>query len=70
MLFGAGEASNELEGFEVLPTTSWWWALHDRLTTMLGRSQFEALVEEGRALDLQQSVVRAQALLDELRGSV
>jgi len=64
VLFGFADAAGEREGFEVLPTTTWWWKLHDRLEADLGTEQLERLRRDGRSLDAEQAIARARSLLD------
>ena len=64
ILFGFGDGANEREGFEVLPTTTWWWRLHDRLDADLGTEAFERLRQEGRSLDSEEAVTLARAFLE------
>jgi tetratricopeptide (TPR) repeat protein len=61
ILFGFGDGANEREGFEVLPTTTWWWKLHDQLVADLGTEVFERLRQEGRSLDSKEAVTLARA---------
>jgi len=68
-LFGFGDAANEREGFEVLPSTGWWWKLHDDLLAALGVEEFEQLRALGRALDDDQAVTDARLLLEEVRAA-
>ncbi len=64
LLLGAMDVQNEREGFEILPTTSWWWQLRAKLVAALGDPEFEALITEGRSLDLEVAVTHAVACLD------
>jgi tetratricopeptide (TPR) repeat protein len=68
VLFGAFVAYNEREGWEVSPTSTWWWALRDELTVALGADEFEALMAEGRSLDHDSAVHYANECLDHLRN--
>ncbi|HEX4746101.1 MAG TPA: adenylate/guanylate cyclase domain-containing protein [Gaiellaceae bacterium] len=69
LLLGFGDAANEREGFEILPTTTWWWALYDRLVTELGKDELERLRRLGRSFDDGRAVSEARTLLDEVRSS-
>ncbi len=64
ILFGAREQSYEREGFEILPTTSWYWTLRADLVTALGEAAFEALRIEGRLLDHDAAVRFARSCLE------
>ena len=70
VLIGAVAAEGEREGFEILPSTVWWWAVRERLVAQLGEEELERLMGEGRALDHEQAVARARVLLDEVRDSL
>ena len=52
VLFGAHIAYREGIGWDVLPTSKWWHALRDELTVALDADEFEALMAEGRSLDI------------------
>jgi len=66
VLFGAFAGFNDREGYEVLPTTSWWWAFRDELTVALGEAELETLMAEGRSLDHDAAVRYARECLDQL----
>ena len=70
VLTGAVAAEGEREGFEILPSTVWWWAVRERLVARLGEEELERLMGEGRALDHEQAVALARVLLDEVRDSL